>query len=56
MAEHNELGKLGEEMAVEFLRKEIYTIYKTTLFRKQKLIFLPKEKTLAVVEVKTRLL
>jgi putative endonuclease len=55
MAEHNELGKLGEEMAVEFLRKDGYTIYKpTTLFRKQKLIFLPKENTLAVVEVKTR--
>jgi putative endonuclease len=42
-------------MAVEFLRKDGYTILQTTtLFRKQKLIFLPKENTLAVVEVKTR--
>jgi putative endonuclease len=29
MAEHNELGKLGEEMAVEFLRKDGYTILET---------------------------
>ena len=29
MAEHNELGKLGEEMAVEFLRENGYTILET---------------------------
>jgi putative endonuclease len=26
MAEHNELGKLGEDLAVEFLEKEGYEI------------------------------
>ena len=30
MAEHNELGKLGEELAVEFLRKDGYEIRAAT--------------------------
>jgi putative endonuclease len=29
MAEHNELGKLGEELAVEFTKKDGYTILAT---------------------------
>lgn len=28
MADHNELGKLGEELAVEFLQKEGYEIFR----------------------------
>ena len=56
MAEHNELGKLGEELAVEFLRKEGYEILETNwTFQKAEIdIIAQKENTLAVVEVKTR--
>ena len=56
MAEHNELGKLGEEMAVEFLKKEGYTILQTNYtFQKAEIdILAQKAGVLAVVEVKTR--
>lgn len=56
MAEHNELGKLGEEMAVEFLQKEGYTIFQTNYtFQKAEIdILAQKAGFLAVVEVKTR--
>lgn len=56
MAEHNELGKLGEEMAVEFLKKEGYTILQTNYtFQKAEIdILAQKAAVLAVVEVKTR--
>ncbi len=56
MAEHNELGKLGEELAVEFLRKEGYEILETNwTFQKAEIdIIAQKENILAVVEVKTR--
>ena len=56
MAEHNDLGKLGEELAVEFLRKEGYEILETNwTFQKAEIdIIAQKENTLAVVEVKTR--
>ena len=56
MAEHNELGKLGEEMAVEFLRKDGYIILETNwTFQKAEIdILAKKENTLAVIEVKTR--
>jgi putative endonuclease len=56
MAEHNELGKLGEELAVEFLRKEGYEILETNwTFQKAEVdIIAKKENTLAIVEVKTR--
>ena len=56
MAEHNELGKFGEEMAVAFLEKEGYAILETNwTFQKAEIdIIAQKENTLAVVEVKTR--
>ena len=56
MAEHNELGNLGEELAVEFLRKEGYRILETNwTFQKAEIdILAQKENILAVVEVKTR--
>ena len=56
MAEHNELGKLGEALAVEFLQKNGYTILETNwTFQKAEIdIIAQKETILAVVEVKTR--
>lgn len=56
MADHNELGKLGEELAVEFLRKNGYGILETNwTFQKAEVdIIAQKENTLAIVEVKTR--
>ena len=56
MADHNDLGKLGEELAVEFLRKAGYAIRETNwTFQKAEVdIIAQKENTLAIVEVKTR--
>ncbi|WP_304201065.1 YraN family protein [Flavobacterium alvei] len=56
MASHNELGKLGEELAVEFLQKEGYEILETNwTFQKAEIDIIAKnENTLAIVEVKTR--
>jgi putative endonuclease len=56
MAEHNDLGKLGEELAVAFLEKKGYSILETNwTFQKAEIdIIAKKENTLAVVEVKTR--
>lgn len=56
MAEHNDLGKLGEEMAVAFLQKVGYDILETNfVFQKAEIdIIAQKENVLAVVEVKTR--
>jgi putative endonuclease len=56
MAEHNELGKLGEEMAVNYLQQNGYEILETNwTFQKAEIdIIAKKENTLAVVEVKTR--
>ena len=56
MAEHNELGKLGEELAVEFLQKNGYDILETNwTFQKAEIdIIAQKETVIAVVEVKTR--
>ena len=56
MAEHNELGKLGEEMAVEFLEKAGYEILETNwVFQKAEVdIIARKGETVAIVEVKTR--
>ncbi len=56
MAEHNELGKLGEELAVDFLQKNGYAIIETNfVFQKAEIdIIAQKENILVVVEVKTR--
>jgi putative endonuclease len=56
MAEHNDLGRLGEEMAVEYLRKNNYTILQTNyVFQKAEIdIIAQKGAVLAIVEVKTR--
>lgn len=56
MAQHNELGKLGEEMAVEFLQKNGYEILETNwVFQKAEIDIIAKTgNTLAIVEVKTR--
>lgn len=56
MAEHNDLGKLGEELAVEFLEKKGYSILETNwTFQKAEVDIIAKKDTvLAVVEVKTR--
>jgi putative endonuclease len=56
MAEHNELGKLGEEIAVAYLVKEGYEILeKNWVFQKAEIdILATKKGILVVVEVKTR--
>ena len=56
MAQHNELGKLGEEMAVDFLQKTGYDILETNwVFQKAEIdIIAQKGTTLAIIEVKTR--
>ena len=56
MAEHNDLGKLGEELAVDFLEKNGYEILETNwVFHKAEIdIIAQKNGILAVVEVKTR--
>ena len=56
MAQHNDLGKLGEELAVEFLQKNGYEIVETNwTFQKAEIDIIAKTgDTLAVIEVKTR--
>ena len=56
MAEHNELGKQGEEQAVDFLQKNGYEILEINwIFQKAEIdIIARKEDTLAIIEVKTR--
>lgn len=56
MAEHNELGKLGEELAVDFLIDKGYEILETNwVFQKAEVdIIAQNGNILAVVEVKTR--
>lgn len=56
MAEHNDLGKKGEELAVEILEKNGYEILETNwVFDKAEIdIIAQKSEILAVVEVKTR--
>lgn len=56
MASHNELGRLGENLAVDYLIREGYTI-KNRNWRYQKAeidIIAQKENILAIIEVKTR--
>ena len=56
MAEHNDLGQLGEDLAVEFLQKSGYEILdRNWRFQKAEIdIIAQKDGVLAVVEVKTR--
>ncbi|WP_298779287.1 YraN family protein [uncultured Polaribacter sp.] len=56
MAEHNELGKKGEQLAIDFLIKNDYKILeKNYRYLKAEVdIIAQKENILAVVEVKTR--
>lgn len=56
MAQHNDLGKLGEELAEEYLRKNNYDILETNwVFQKAEIdIIAQKNGVLAIVEVKTR--
>lgn len=56
MAEHNELGKLGEELAVDYLQKNGYTILETNwTYQKAEIdIIAQQNDILAIVEVKTR--
>ena len=56
MAQHNELGKKGEQLAVDFLIKNNYKIIaRNYRFEKAEVdIIAQKKETLAIVEVKTR--
>ncbi|HBI01252.1 MAG TPA: YraN family protein [Flavobacterium sp.] len=56
MAQHNELGKKGEEIAADFLQKAGYEILERNwVFQKAELdIIAQKDTILAIVEVKTR--
>ncbi|OXB24195.1 hypothetical protein B0A80_05720 [Flavobacterium tructae] len=56
MAEHNELGKKGEDLAVEYLEQNGYKILdRNWTFQKAEIdIIAEKESILAVIEVKTR--
>ncbi|KAF0198149.1 MAG: hypothetical protein FD166_1500 [Bacteroidetes bacterium] len=56
MAEHNDLGRLGEEVALKHLREKGFTIRNTNWrFGKDEIdIIAEKDKYLVIVEVKTR--
>jgi len=56
MATHNELGKKGEQLAVNFLQKNGYKIlHRNWRFKKAEVdIIAQKKDVLAIVEVKTR--
>ena len=56
MAEHNDLGNKGEEIAIAYLQDKNYTILeKNWRFKKAEVdIIALKEVVLAVIEVKTR--
>ncbi len=56
MAKHNELGKKGEQLAVDFLLKNNYDILERNYrFDKAEVDIIARQKdTLAIVEVKTR--
>lgn len=56
MAQHNKLGKKGEDLAVEYLIKNGYTIAERNYrFNKAEVdIIAKKDKVLAIIEVKTR--
>lgn len=56
MAQHNELGKKGEQLAVDFLLKNGYDIIERNYrFDKAEVDIIAQiEETLAIIEVKTR--
>ncbi|UKM65411.1 YraN family protein [Flavobacteriaceae bacterium GSB9] len=56
MAQHNQLGKKGEQLAVDFLLKNDYDIIERNYrFDKAEVdIIARKNETLAIIEVKTR--
>ncbi|MCF7559700.1 YraN family protein [Sabulilitoribacter multivorans] len=56
MAKHNELGKKGEQLAVDFLLKKGYDIIERNYrFDKAEVDIIAQQKyTLAIIEVKTR--
>ena len=56
MATHNELGKKGEELAVDFLQKKGYQILERNWrFKKAEIdVIALKNDVLAIIEVKTR--
>jgi len=56
MAQHNELGKKGEQLAVDFLRSKNYDILERNYrFQKAEVDIIALQKDiLAIVEVKTR--
>lgn len=56
MAQHNELGKKGEQLAVDYLQEQNYTIVERNYrFDKAEVdIIAQKENTLAIIEVKAR--
>lgn len=56
MADHNQLGQLGEGLAIEFLQKNGYEILETNWFcQKAEIdIIAQKGNILAIIEVKTR--
>ena len=56
MAQHNELGKKGEQLAVDFLLKKDYEIIERNYrFEKAEVdIIAQKDSILAIIEVKTR--
>ncbi|TGV00485.1 YraN family protein [Flavivirga rizhaonensis] len=56
MAKHNELGKKGEQLAVDFLLKNGYNILERNYrFDKAEVDIIAQQKdTLAIIEVKTR--
>ena len=56
MAEHNELGKKGEELATQFLRQKGYKILiRNYRFKKLEIDIIAQDKDeLIIVEVKTR--
>jgi len=56
LAQHNELGKLGEQMAVSFLQRNGYKILDINWrYLKGEIdVIAQKENTLVIVEVKTR--
>jgi putative endonuclease len=56
VAQHNELGKKGEQLAVDYLQTQGYTIVKRNYrFEKAEVdIIAQKQDILAIIEVKTR--